>query len=143
MSEINRNKKPPQLRKVKFSLPGITKFKLGNNLPVYFVRKSTLPFLIINLVTDAGSKYDPAGKKGLSNLLAMMIDEGAGNFDSLKLSDQFEILGANFRVSCDEDSLFLSLQILKDEVEKGLELFASVALLFWYVLSLFISLSRD
>ncbi len=80
----------------------------------------------MNLVVDAGSKYDPAGKKGLANLLAMMADEGAGEYDALQLSDQFDIIGANFSISCNQDSIYFSLQVLKDEFDRGFELFAKV-----------------
>lgn len=125
-SETIRNKKPPQLKRIKFILPKVTPFKLDNGLQVYFVRKNTLPFIKMSLIADAGSKYDLKGKKGLSNLLAMVIDEGAGEYDALQLSDQFEILGAHFNIGCDQDSLYLSLQILKDEFEKGLDLFTSI-----------------
>ena len=125
-SELLRSKKPRYSGKLKFQLPEVSSFKLENGLPVHFVQKSTLPFLTMNLVVDAGSKYDPRGRKGLSNLLSMVIDEGAGKYNSLELSDQFEILGANFSISCDQDSLYFSLQILKDEFEKGLELFTTI-----------------
>lgn len=124
--KISRNKKPRQLRKLKFNLPVTIKFKLDNGLPVYFVRKNTLPFLNLTLVADAGSKYDPAGKKGLSNLFAMTVDEGAGEYDALQLSDEFEILGAGFNVTSDQDSVYFSLQILKDGFEKGLGLFSKI-----------------
>ncbi len=80
----------------------------------------------MNLVADAGSKYDPPGKKGLSNLFALTVDEGAGEYDSLQLSDEFEILGAGFNISCDQDSIYFALHILKDEFERGLELFTKV-----------------
>ena len=124
-TSVNR-KKPAAGRKSGFNLPGINIFKLENGLQVYFVHKDTLPVMNMNLVFDAGSKYDPQGKKGLSNLLAMVVDEGAGEYNALQLSDQFEMIGANFSVSCDQDSMYLSLQVLADEFERGTELFASV-----------------
>lgn len=125
-SKVIRQKKPAHLRKVNFNLPEINKFSLKNGLDVYFVKKNTLPFLNFTLVTDAGSKYDPAGKKGLAYLFTMLIDEGAGKYDAMQLSDQFEIIGANFSVSCDQDSTYFSLQVLKDKSEKGLELLTSI-----------------
>ncbi len=124
--DTSRRKKPVPGRKTKFNLPDISSFKLQNNLQVYFVRKDTLPVMNMSLVLDAGSKYDPANKKGLSNLLAMVIDEGAGKYNSLQLSDQFEVIGANFSIHCDQDSFYFSLQVLADEFERGTELFSSV-----------------
>ena len=125
-SEIIRRKKPVPRRKIEFNLPGVNSFELENGLRVYFVRKDTLPVMNMSLVLDAGSKYDPWGKKGLSNLLSMVVDEGAGEYDALQLSDQFEVIGANFSVSCDQDSIYLSLQVLADEFERGAELFSAV-----------------
>jgi zinc protease len=125
-AEVNRSEKPSELKKIEFKLPAVSNFELNNSLQVYFVQKSTLPVVNITLVSDAGSRFDPEGKKGLSNLLSMVIDEGAGEYDSLQLSDQFEVLGANFNVGCDQDSIYFSLQILKDEFEKGIELFTTI-----------------
>ncbi len=121
-----RRKKPAPGRKTEFNLPGVSSFKLKNGLQVYFVSKDTLPVMSMSLVLDAGSKFDPAGKKGLSNLLTMVMDEGAGKYDSLQLSDQFEIIGASFSIHCDQDSLYASLQVLADEFERGTELFSSI-----------------
>ncbi len=125
-SETIRRKKPVPGRKTNFNLPGISTFELENGLQVHFVFKDTLPVMSMSLVLDAGSKFDPQGKKGLSNLLAMVMDEGAGEYNSLQLSDQFEIIGANFSISCDQDSFYLSLQVLADEFERGTELFSSI-----------------
>ncbi len=125
-SETVRRKKPVRGSTTEFNLPAISSFKLENGLQVHFVHKDTLPLVSMSLVLDAGSKYDPQGKKGLSNLLAMVMDEGAGVYDSLQLSDQFEIIGANFSISCDQDSFYLSLQVLADEFERGTELFSAI-----------------
>ncbi len=127
-SETLRRKKPIPTRKIGFNLPGISNFKLDNGLPVFFVRKDILPIMSMSLVIDAGSRLDPPGKKGMANLLAMLMDEGAGKYDSLQLSDQFEIIGASFSIHCDQDSLYLSLQVLADEFERGTELFSSVVI---------------
>ncbi len=122
----NRHQKPVQTEIVKFQLPEINTFMLENGLKVYFVRNTNLPFLYLNLVTDAGSKYDPAWKKGLAYLFAMTVDEGAGEYSALQLSDEFDIIGANFGISCNQDTIYISLQVLKDELERGFELFTRV-----------------
>jgi len=125
---IKRNEKPPHSETLKFHLPQIDTFNLENGLEVFFVQKKTLPFLYMNLVVDAGSKYDPQGKKGLANLFARMADEGAAEYDSLALSDEFDIIGANFSINCNQDSIYVSLQVLQEEFERGLELFTKVIL---------------
>ena len=65
---ITRSIKPVGGNDITFSLPQIEKFNLENGLTVYLVKKDNLPVLNINLILDAGTKYDPTGKKGLVNL---------------------------------------------------------------------------
>jgi zinc protease len=123
---LNRSIKPQPKTEITFHLPQINKFKLENGLQVLFVKKEALPIIQLSLVVDAGSKYDPENMKGLSNLSAMMIDEGAGKFNALELSDEFDSLGSNFRIRSDEDSIFLSMLSLKDNFARSLDLYSSI-----------------
>jgi zinc protease len=123
---INRSIKPIPVGEISFTLPKIQKSKLKNGLKILFVKKDDLPILQYNLVINAGSKNDPADKKGLVNLSAMMMDEGAGKFNALELNDEFDTLGANFTISRNEDSVFISLQSLKENYRRALELFGLV-----------------
>jgi zinc protease len=118
--------KPVPSEEIRFSLPEIEKFRLNNNLEVYFIKKTNLPILKFNLLFNAGSFLDPANKKGLSNLFSLAVDEGAGQYNSLQLSDEFDILGSNFNISSSEDNVFFSLQSLKENLDKSLELFSAV-----------------
>jgi zinc protease len=126
MQSFDSSIKPLPSEEINFSLPGIEKFTLNNNLEVYFIKKTNLPILQLNLLINAGSYLDPANKKGLSNLFSLSVDEGAGEYSSLQLSDEFDILGSNFNVSSSEDNVFLSLQSLRENVDKSLELFSKV-----------------
>ena len=126
MNEINRSIKPLPTDEIDFSLPQIQNFSLDNKLKVYFVQKNDLPILQLNMIVNAGSKFDPNDKKGLANLTAMLIDEGAGNYNALELSDEFDTLGSHFNVGASQDNIFLSLQTLTENFEKSLDLFSMV-----------------
>lgn len=126
MAKVNRKQKPVHSEILKFHLPEINTFDLDNGLKVYFVQNTNLPFLYMNLVADAGSKYDPAWKKGLAYLYAMLADEGADEYDALQLSDEFDIIGASFSISCNQDTIFYAMQVLKDKFKRGIELFTKV-----------------
>lgn len=122
---IDRQVKPAPQIETHFNLPEIKYLHASakENIPeIFFVEKNNLPLVYINLVVNAGSKIDPVGKKGLSNLTAMTIDEGAGKYDSLQLSDEFDILGSSFNVSCDEDLVTFSVKTLKENFSRSLEL---------------------
>ncbi|MEO8399223.1 MAG: pitrilysin family protein, partial [Ignavibacteriaceae bacterium] len=65
-------------------------------------------------------------KKVLANLFSMMLDEGAGKFDALEISNEFEVLGANFNISCGSDSILINLQTLTEHFDRSLELMSTI-----------------
>jgi len=124
--EIDRSKRPQSSPEVTFSIPKISEFKLNNGLRVLFSEKNSLPIIRMSLLTDSGSRFDPQNYKGLSNLLTLCIDEGAGKFSALELTDEFEMLGAQFSVASDSDISIISLQVLRENFIPALKLFKSV-----------------
>ncbi len=125
-SILDRSKRPESSEEIKFQPPEINEFFLPNGLRVLFVEKHDLPIVQFNLLLDAGSRFDPAGKSGLAYLVASLIDEGAGKFDALQLSEEFEKLGSIFFTSATSDSAYLSLLSLKENFDDSVKLFASV-----------------
>lgn len=124
--DLNRTVKPEASTEISFVLPEIETFKLKNALEVVLVKRENLPIIRFNLVVNAGSKTDPVGKKGLANLFAMMIDEGAGDYNGLELMDEFDIIGSNFDTNCNNDGIYLGLRTLTENLDRSLELFSQV-----------------
>ena len=123
---LNRAVKPTPNKNISFELPQIEKFRLQNGLEGLFIQKKKLPIIRLSLIVNAGSKFDSDNKKGLSNLLAMVIDEGAGKYSALEISEEFDTLGANFAVNSNHDKIYLILQTLTENFDKALELFCTV-----------------
>jgi zinc protease len=123
---IDRKIKPSPYGEIKFSLPEIKEFTHKNGLKILFVKKNNLPLVQFLLLCNAGSIFDPAGKKGLSNLTAMMLDEGAGEYDALQLSDEIDMLGSQINVRSDEDNFIISLQTLEENLERSFELLSKI-----------------
>ena len=124
MEKINRKVRPKQAGEIEFTLPVINEFITENSLKVLFVEKKKLPIVQFLLLCNAGSTSDPIEKTGLANLTAMMLDEGAGEFDSLQLSDEIDMIGSHISIRIDEDNIFISVQTLKENLEKSFELFS-------------------
>lgn len=125
---LNRSQVPLPQSEIKFSLPKIKKFTLSNGLKVGFIQRDLLPLLKLSLITNCGSFFDPKDKNGLAHLFTLMIDEGAGKYSALELSEEFEILGSSFSASCNHDNVFLSLKSLSENFERSMELFSSIIL---------------
>ena len=123
---IDRQQRPATSGNIYFTLPAVQTYGLENDLKIYFSEKNELPLIRINFLVNSGSRFDPDKLKGLSNLLAMCIDEGAGKYDALQLADKFEMLGAQFSVSSDPDVTIISLQVLSENFVPALKLLASV-----------------
>ena len=123
---LDRSKKPSPYGEIKFKLPQIERFRLKNDLNVLFVRKGNLPVLRFTLIAGSGSKFDPTGKKGLANLFARVLDEGAGDYNAFELSEEMDILGSSFNISCFNDNVHLTLQTLTENLDRSLELFGTI-----------------
>ena len=119
---------PKVKSEISFKLLKQNEFSLDNGLRVVFILKDKLPLVRLNLIVNAGSKYDPENKKGLSYLTSLVMDEGADGMNALQLSDEFDMLGSNFNLSADNDLINMSLQSLTENFDRSLELFSKVLL---------------
>lgn len=114
--------KPPDL-----VLPAIQKHALSNGLPVWVVEQHEVPVVRVLLVARAGGDTDPAGKFGAASMMAAMMEEGAGDLDSLALADAVDFLGATLEVASGLDSSSVALGVPVSRLEPALPLMADVA----------------
>src|SRR5262245_62611304 len=73
----DRSKPPVTGPAPALKLPPIQKRALANGLPVWIVEMHEVPVASISVLVNAGAAADPAGKFGLANFTAAMLDEGA------------------------------------------------------------------
>jgi len=123
---VDRSKRPVGSAEIDFKSPKIQNFVLSNGLKIFFSEKNDLPILRLNLIVNGGSRFDDIDRKGLSNLLSMCIDEGAGKYNALELADEFEMIGANYGVSCDNDIIIISVQVLIENFSRALNLIGDI-----------------
>ncbi len=124
--KINRESVPLPNKEIDFKLPEIQKFKLNFGSEVYFVKKENLPITQFVLISNAGSRFDPNEKKGVSTLLSALIDEGAGGLTSLEINDKLETLGSMLSVSNSQDSFIFSLLTLNENLQDSLDVFSKI-----------------
>ncbi len=114
---------PPALK-----LPPIQKLKLANGLPVWLVEQHEVPMAQVNVIVRAGSGADPAGKFGIANMTANMLDEGAGGKSALELADAIEFLGAALSTSSTFDYSAAGLSTPVARLADALPLLADVVM---------------
>jgi len=124
----DRTKAPSPGAPPPLSLPSITKRALSNGLPVWIVEQHEVPVVHVALSLRAGATGDPAGKTGVSNLMASLMTEGAGSRDALALADAIDVLGATISVDTAWDATAVSLHVPVARLGDALPLMADVAL---------------
>src|SRR6185503_14870990 len=90
--------------------------------------KHEVPLVQVNVVVKAGAAMDPAGKSGLASLAAAMLDEGAGNRNSLQLADAIEFLGARLNTGAGMHTSVVQLHTPAARLDSALALLADVIL---------------
>lgn len=85
-----------------------------NGTKVMYVYAPELPIVDVRVVFDAGSARD-GDKPGLSGLTNLMLNRGAGEWNTNQIVERFDNVGAQFSLSALRDMAILSLRSLTDE----------------------------
>lgn len=123
-----RSKVPALAPAPQLTLPPIQKRTLSNGLNVWIVEAHEVPLVQVNLLVQAGSGDDPAGKFGLASLTSAMLDEGAGTRSALQIADEVEFLGADLGTSSSFDASAVRLNVPSARLAAALPIMADVAL---------------
>ena len=124
----DRSKAPVPGAAPTLTLPPIQKRALTNGLPVWIVEMHEVPVANVTLIIKAGAGDDPAGRYGLANFTAAMLDEGAGTRNALQLADAIDYLGASLSTGSSFDMSSVRLQAPVSKLDDALPLMADVAL---------------
>ena len=98
----------------------------------YLVQTKTLPMVDIEVSIDAGDRYDPAGKSGLADMTAALMNYGArtekGLLNEAQIADEIADLGANIGLSVGGERAILRIRSLsrKDLRERAVQLAAAM-----------------
>jgi zinc protease len=94
-------------------------------IEAWLVEDHTLPVVAIRFAFPGGAALDPADKSGLAALVASLLDEGAGPYDTAAFQIRLEDLVTTLQFHAGRDQLSGSLRTLKHnlgEVEELLRL---------------------
>ncbi len=94
---------------------------------VLYVNAPNLPMVDVRIVFDAGSARDGA-KPGLANMTNMLLDHGAGEWNTNEIVERFDSVGAQFSTSALRDMAVVSLRSLTEKawLEKALATTAAI-----------------
>ena len=108
------------------ALPVPTSFTLANGLTVLLNDRAGLPVVSAELVLKSGSGTNPAGKPGLANFTAAMIDEGTATRSSLQIANEAAQFGGTLTTGSGVDSTQASVTALSRTFPQMLTLLSDV-----------------
>ncbi len=91
-------------------------------IEAWFVQDSTVPLIAMEYAFAGGASQDPAGKPGVSNLVASLLDEGSGDLDSKTYHERLDRRAIELSFSTSRDQLRGSLRMLRDNKDEAFDL---------------------
>jgi zinc protease len=89
--------------------PPFREATLPNGLRLVVVENHEQPVLSVTLSLAAGQAFDPAGKDGLSDMVAGLLTKGAGSRTAEQVAETIEGVGGSLNASAGQD--YLSIQV--------------------------------
>lgn len=91
-------------------------------IEAWLVQDATVPIIAMQFAFAGGSTQDPAGKPGVANLVAGLLDEGAGELDAKAFRERLERRAIELSFNDSREYLRGSLRTLKEHRDEAFDL---------------------
>ncbi len=88
----------------------------------WVVEEPSIPFVALEIRFRGGTSLDLPGKRGATNLMMGLLEEGAADMTAQEFQTAREALAASYGFSASDDSVGLSAQFLTENQDAALEL---------------------
>ena len=120
---------PDQLQyaPLQFNPPQTERVVLDNGIVLHILENHELPLVNINALVKTGTMYDPQDKSGVAELTAyVMRTGGTRKLSSTEIDKQLDAIAASASVGMSLESAQINFSILKENLEKGLDLLSQI-----------------
>ncbi len=112
---------------VAFALPAHAEMKIQEvtspgGITAWLVEDHNIPFTALEIQFRGGTSLDAPDKRGAVNLMTALIEEGAGEMDSLGFAETRDSLAAEFGFSSNDDSVGVSARFLTENRDQAVDL---------------------
>jgi zinc protease len=107
-------------------LPVASERTLKNGLRVIVAHDGTLPLVTAQVTIKAGASVDPAGRAGLADFTATLLNQGAGSRTAEQVARDIEALGAQINANAGWDGTRIDLSSLTAKLPAAMAIFADV-----------------
>ncbi|HEU4380322.1 MAG TPA: pitrilysin family protein [Hyphomicrobiaceae bacterium] len=100
----------------------IQEVKSPGGITAWLVEEHSVPLIALRYAFDGGNAQDPAGKEGLANFLASMLDEGAGDLNAKQFQERMEEIAMRMAFDDARDAFYGSFETLTENRDKAVAL---------------------
>ncbi|SDY20705.1 M16 family metallopeptidase [Citreimonas salinaria] len=91
-------------------------------IEAWLVEEPSIPFVALELRFRGGASLDAEGKRGATNLMTALLEEGAGDRDAREFTTVAESLAARFSYDVGDDAVSVSAQFLTETQDEAVAL---------------------
>ncbi|MCT4578406.1 pitrilysin family protein [Donghicola sp.] len=93
-----------------------------NGIKAWLVEEHSIPFVALELRFRGGGNLDAEGKRGATNLMMGLLEEGTGDMDARAFARARDTLAASYRFNTNADSVSISARFLTENKEESMDL---------------------
>jgi zinc protease len=126
--------KPPQqdkaaAKELSLQYPSeIEKRVLSNGLTLLLKENAALPIVTLQLFGKGGQRYEPPEQPGISLFTMGLLTKGTKTRSKFQIAEEMEELGGSVESSSGRNTYSVSVGVLKEDFEKGLEILSDVVM---------------
>ncbi len=109
------------------ALPAVAEIKIEEvtspgGIKAWLVDEPSIPFVALEVRFKGGTSLDASGKRGVTNLMVGLLEEGAGEYDAQAFARASESLAAQFGYDSHADAVSISARFLNENRDEAIEL---------------------
>jgi len=110
------------------TLPDFERIELDNGTVLLLSEKPEVPLVSVTAILRGGAVTDPDGRGGLANLLAALLEKGAGDRDAAQFAETIDASGGTLTSRADLETITVSGNFLARDAALMVELLADMLL---------------
>ncbi|NSX55005.1 M16 family metallopeptidase [Parasulfitobacter algicola] len=91
-------------------------------IKAWLVQENSIPFTALEIRFKGGASLDADGKRGATNLMTALLEEGAGDMDARQFAAARDGLAASYGFDVSDDAMSVSAQFLTENRDQAIEL---------------------
>ncbi len=104
------------------TLPEVTRVELDNGVVLVLLEKRDVPLIGVEAVIRGGAITDPEGRGGMADLLAGLLEKGAGERSAAEFAEAVASVGGALSASAGLESITISGEFLARDADLMIEL---------------------